>query len=327
MCFEIVRWEMVLKKAFCFCLLAVVSVLLGVCCVWQPAIGACHENSNCWMSFLDDDRALTGLSIPGTHDTLALYDFLIGETAACQVMNLADQLDAGVRYIDVRVSKHGDGTLGIYHGIKYMHVNLDDVIAICREFLLRNPSEFVIMKIRQEVFQGHGSGEVFADDIDRMIDSDPGIWYLGSALPSRLKDVRGRILLFREYAGDTAGSRGFLIYGGSNSDVLIASGAAAVGSDERAKTVEEKWRIVLDYIRGREAATDDGRMFKHEASAYNERIFGLPNIGDVASYVNPRISSEMKRLAGSGIPLGILACDKMTRDLAYDIYSVNGGLE
>src|SRR5690606_14158510 len=66
-----------------------------------------------WMGALPGDLRLDQLSIPGTHDTCAFYG---GPLIACQRMPLKQQLEAGIRFLDIRC-KNGDDKLYIYHGI------------------------------------------------------------------------------------------------------------------------------------------------------------------------------------------------------------------
>ncbi|KAG1926597.1 PLC-like phosphodiesterases superfamily protein [Pimephales promelas] len=56
-----------------------------------------------WMETLDDDKLISTLTIPGTHDALALYG---GPFAKCQAWSLEDQLKAGIRYFDLRTMKN-----------------------------------------------------------------------------------------------------------------------------------------------------------------------------------------------------------------------------
>ncbi|XDV40860.1 hypothetical protein PO909_009859, partial [Leuciscus waleckii] len=54
-----------------------------------------------WMETLDNETLISTLTIPGSHDAMALYG---GPLAKCQAWSLEDQLKAGIRYFDLRVS-------------------------------------------------------------------------------------------------------------------------------------------------------------------------------------------------------------------------------
>jgi 1-phosphatidylinositol phosphodiesterase len=71
-----------------------------------------------WMAEIKDDTLLSMLSIPGTHETMALYGVggvlppgvpvppligqIVDDIVICQSMSLWDQLMSGVRVLDIR---------------------------------------------------------------------------------------------------------------------------------------------------------------------------------------------------------------------------------
>ena len=67
------------------------------------------------MGTVDESLPLWSLTIPGTHDTLARFG---GDLAICQSLSLPEQLEAGVRFLDVR-ARHLKNKLPIHHGILY----------------------------------------------------------------------------------------------------------------------------------------------------------------------------------------------------------------
>ncbi|WP_165699634.1 phosphatidylinositol-specific phospholipase C domain-containing protein [Chimaeribacter californicus] len=99
-----------------------------------------------WMSDIDDSTPLGRLSIPGTHDSGSRYG---GAAIANQVMTISQQLNAGIRYLDIRV-RHIDNHFAIHHGPVYQHLNFDDVLSQTAAFLAANPTEIVFMRIKEE---------------------------------------------------------------------------------------------------------------------------------------------------------------------------------
>ncbi|MFS2326314.1 phosphatidylinositol-specific phospholipase C domain-containing protein [Brucella sp. H1_1004] len=102
---------------------------------------------NSWMSAVDSNRSLAKMTIMGTHDSCAFHEILgIGR---CQTISLSDQLNKGVRYLDIRccVSK---GSFEMHHGSINEKLNFDDVMNELRSFLNKNPSETFFMRIKQE---------------------------------------------------------------------------------------------------------------------------------------------------------------------------------
>jgi len=86
---------------------AVLAVLMTAITLSANAAG------NNWMASLNSGLYLSQFSIPGTHETMALYESLSG-TAKCQNLSLSSQLDAGVRFVDIRC-RHLNNTFVIHH--------------------------------------------------------------------------------------------------------------------------------------------------------------------------------------------------------------------
>lgn len=71
-----------------------------------------------WMQDLDDNTNVSNLSIPGTHDsaTYAVPCNGFPKLSQCQVMNINEQLNCGIRYLDIRI-RQIDGEVIMCHGI------------------------------------------------------------------------------------------------------------------------------------------------------------------------------------------------------------------
>lgn len=310
-----------LKKRFVLCLISLLIVFLIISCNWIPDTNKNYSGSSSWMSNLSDSTRLTDITIPATHDSLALYDYIIAGTSRNQELSLYEQLNAGIRCVDIRVSKQANGDLAIYHGLTYMYINLEDVFNITYKFLQENPTETVLMMIREEVFESSGDGSSFASDIDNLIDKNSAFWYLGTTIPANIGEVRGKIVLLRRYDGDTKDTRGIYIRNGHT--YFDEKGEYKIPS-RYIKTIEEKWEETEDYIYSRENSSYTSKLYYFTASAYKALIFGLPNIDSVASYINPKLTSLFKELKGNGkkYPF-MIACDKVYPELIYSIYSLN----
>ena len=85
-----------------------------------------------WMKEIAGSKYLSQLSIPGTHDSGALYS--IGDLAGkCQDLSIAKQLDAGARLLDIRLDVSG-GQLKVIHGIVDERDTFDNVVDVCKAF-------------------------------------------------------------------------------------------------------------------------------------------------------------------------------------------------
>lgn len=67
------------------------------------------------MKNIPDDTSFSSLNIPGTHDTMAIYPYFKMTLNVCQKWKLIDQLNSGIRFIDIRVMEDSKGQLPIYH--------------------------------------------------------------------------------------------------------------------------------------------------------------------------------------------------------------------
>lgn len=103
-----------------------------------------------WLSYIDDATYVSRLTIPGTHD--AATSTCQVPAGKCQVLTIAEQLDAGVRAFDLRPSMDDNSTLGnIYHSILDTGVSMSGAMSVFDSFLLAaHPGEFVIVLMRYE---------------------------------------------------------------------------------------------------------------------------------------------------------------------------------
>lgn len=150
------------------------------------------EKYSTWMSRLPDDVLLSQLSLPGTHDSCALYDGLSFGFAKCQQWQLADQLRSGIRFIDVRCRHIGD-RFQIYHGVINQHMTFDEVRDVCQKFLKDHPSECIVMSVKEES-TADGNSQSFAETFADSTKSDGKLWHISHDVP-QLDAVRGRIVL------------------------------------------------------------------------------------------------------------------------------------
>ncbi|MFK7753709.1 MAG: hypothetical protein AB8B51_14295 [Sedimentitalea sp.] len=110
-----------------------------------------------WMGKLSNYTVLGEISIPGSHNSLALDCGLICTT---QRWSLGDQLDAGVRFFDIRVERV-DGVLQVRHGSSDLGVELLEVMWAFTTWLEKNPSEALIVVLQEQ--EPDSDEESFAD--------------------------------------------------------------------------------------------------------------------------------------------------------------------
>ena len=77
--------------------------------------------------------------------------------ARCQTMSLLDQLEAGVRFLDIRC-RHFHRSFLIHHDRVYQGTTFDQVLDVALQFLTDNPTETILMRLKKEyVDEGNGN--------------------------------------------------------------------------------------------------------------------------------------------------------------------------
>lgn len=190
-----------------------------------------------WMRDIADNARVVSLSIPGTHSSCSIGGIL--GFSKTQDLDLSDQLNAGIRFLDVRLS-HYQNNLFVHHDIVHMGKSYADVLTICSNFLKQHPSETILMSVKDEgrwdsAFGKFAPSRVFGksrgDPMNWVIRSisfedafkartwerveDPSLFYnLASPLPdgksgntnltskTTLGEVRGKIILLRRFEAD-----------------------------------------------------------------------------------------------------------------------------
>lgn len=163
-----------------------------------------YVDEPCWMKYVDDNKFLDELSIPGTHDsgTCSVDNDTEPQSSQvkCQQDYIPTQLLEGIRYFDIRLGKGDDP--GIDHGIFYLlkkdgnYLHLSDVIGYFKTFLNENPSEALIM------LASRGNDEATDESITtafaKVMADNPNLFYTSSHVPT-LGEVRGKIVLLRRF--------------------------------------------------------------------------------------------------------------------------------
>ena len=151
-----------------------------------------------WMRNLPGSLALKDISIPGTHDTMSFYG---GDAVQTQSMSLDNQLLAGIRMLDIRCRRI-DNKFAIHHGFVYQHANFDDVLQSVTRFLAANPSETVMMRVGEEYNAANTNlsfAEIFMNYANDARYSQ--YFWRGNSSNVALKEVRGKIVLMRNFSG------------------------------------------------------------------------------------------------------------------------------
>lgn len=167
-----------------------------------------------WMSYLSDEVYLKDLSIVGTHNTMTYGNANLPDIVNGQSLDLKTQLQAGIRYLDIRV-RHINGVFASHHGAFFNNAMFGDTLREMVNFLKENPSEVLIMRLRHEcnggAFGCSDAGNVddqgkpisFVQTLHRYLDPIEKFIYQENRSFPQLKAVRGKILIQRDFNGDT----------------------------------------------------------------------------------------------------------------------------
>jgi 1-phosphatidylinositol phosphodiesterase len=270
-----------------------------------------------WMSAIDEAVSIRDMSIPGTHESASRY----GAISKCQNLNLTEQLERGIRFLDIRCkyrSSDGNVFFPVHHSIDYQHINLVEyaaggdgasVEAQCIDFLRKHPSETILLNLQQTVTDdGPPFGAKFMNVIN------PDYWHLGTVIPA-LKNVRGRIVLIRAndpvFHGD-----GWSLPTGQP----IGLEWTGFKHNGRTNTAPFETQNLWDNTNGTEKGAQVEDFLDRAAAGkeYRDWIYlnflsyANSNIGNAASDINNRILQYIKtqpQLADKTKRLGVLPMD------------------
>lgn len=202
----------------------VACVMLLGCGSNPPPLMLGSSQPSDWMALFSDDTPISVLSIPGTHDTCTYTqgDLVGAGYVKTQERSIVDQLDNGIRFLDIRCRLIGNG-FAIHHGPVFLGMTFQDVINDCKSFLQAHLTETILMDVGHE-YEDQDSTlsfhQVFLNyyNANRYLDGNRDLWYLGTTIPT-LGQVRGKIVLIRSFDLDPGATAiGIGMPGGQNSD-------------------------------------------------------------------------------------------------------------
>ncbi|XP_020781526.2 1-phosphatidylinositol phosphodiesterase [Boleophthalmus pectinirostris] len=238
-----------------------------------------------WMSQLPDAQPLSEVTMPGTHNTMALFG---GIYAECQTWSLASQLRAGVRFLDIRV-RHVNGNLTIHHGVSYQRAHFGHVLEGVVDFLTEFPTETVLMRVKEEFSETNDIYGAVVDYIHRYAHWDL-LWH--SRLVPTLGEVRGKIIIMQDFSGPDLGMRYW---------------SMDIADDWKVPTllhVKEKWQSVHNHL---EAAPGGNLARIYLTFSSGAGLFAFPRA--VAQRVNLQLYEYLQAKTNLNQRLGIICMD------------------
>uniref|UniRef100_A0AAZ3Q235 Phosphatidylinositol-specific phospholipase C X domain-containing protein n=1 Tax=Oncorhynchus tshawytscha TaxID=74940 RepID=A0AAZ3Q235_ONCTS len=252
-----------------------------------------------WMADLPDSRPLSEVTMPGTHNTMAIYG---GALAECQSWSLASQLRAGVRFLDVRV-RHVRGNLTIHHGVSYQRAHFGDVLEGVADFLREYPSEMVLMRLKEEFSETFDIYGAVVSYIHLYADWDL-LWH--SRLMPTVGQARGKLIVLQDFGGPDLGMR---------------YSSLDIADDWKVPTllhVAEKWQSVHEHL---ETAHVGNKAYIFLTYGSGAGIFAYPNA--IAQRINARLYDYLMALMGQNRRFGIITMDFPASPLLQMIINFN----
>jgi len=238
-----------------------------------------------WMASIPDDRPLSEVTMPGTHNTMALYG---GVYAECQTWSLSSQLRAGIRFLDVRV-RHVRGNLTIHHGVSYQRAHFGHVLEGVSDFLRQYPSETVLMRVKEEFSETYDIYGAVVDYVHQYADWDL-LWH--SRLVPTMGEARGKLIVLQDFPGPDFGMR---------------YASLDIADDWKVPTllhVEEKWQSVYDHL---EAAPEGNKARIFLTFSSGAGVFAYPRA--VAQRINAQLHNYLKAKPDMNRRFGIICMD------------------
>ena len=312
------------RRLLALVLAALLLVLLGmlVLPLTEGADTAPVPGSADWMAALPDDTPLSALVIPGTHDSATQY-VQLAFFSKCQALSVGEQLEAGFRYLDIRLGDADKGGLPLLmHGFTKCKVSafgsaltLDKVLADCCGFLAQHPTETVLFVVKHE--HGEKPDAAMAEALENFIGARPYNWLVTDTMPT-LGEARGRLVLLRRWEG---GDGLPLLWEDQRGADDVSQNAAVTDEGAYRLWVQDRFEYGAD---DKWAAFTAGLNAPREAG---DVLLSFLSTKGTAKYGHPYQFAEklnQKLLALDSASLrGWIAVDFGTPKLAEHIYSTN----
>lgn len=305
--------------ASCISTFVAISALLAFADFTTMAKGSASSLN--WMKNIDGEKYISEISLPGSHDSGAKYS--IGDLSGkCQDVEIATQLTYGVRFLDIRLQYNGPGDFSIIHGIVDERRSYRDIHGDCIGFLERNPSETIIMSVKNEAGK---NDDVFAAEFEKIIDEHSDYWYVGNDIP-KLDQVRGKIVLFARYKNNNYGVSLGSDWRDPGSpddhntfDIVRDPYTYHIQDHYSLNKVEDKWQEAEECFTYTSNNTDKNVYCINFLSGVLKSGFPPTYSVPVAKYMNKQFLKEYKNYSS----MGTVLFDFVSEDLAKAVYERN----
>ena len=268
-------------------------------------------DDNCWMAQVDDNKKITELSIPGTHDSGALHS-IFDVSGKCQDLSIKSQLQIGVRFFDIRLQLVND-KFNIVHSFVDQKLYFEDVLYDMAKFIQENNSEFLIVSIKKEA-NDKNSTCLFEDVLLENFNKYNDIISYDDKLPEIVKQARGKIYVISRYDSTI----GVKAHDGWKDSTSFEIGNMYIQDNYCISDIEEKKNDIINTINY--ANTNAEKLVLNFTSCYLDYGFPPTYAATAARLINPWFNYYINN---HSLRLGIVISDFITEDMAKAIYKRN----
>ena len=264
-----------------------------------------------WMKKVSDDKLITTMSIPGTHDSGATHS-IFDVAGKCQDINIKTQLNIGVRFFDIRLQQVNDN-FNVVHSFVDQRTKFEKVLDDMASFVKKYPSEFLLVSIKEDA-SSKNSIRAFEDVLLENLNKHKDVISYDTTLPNTLKEARGKIFILSRYSSTI----GIDAYIGWQDDASFAFNNLYVQDNYYIDNVNDKIDDIQNTLNI--AKTNKDKLILNFTSCYLS--YGFPPTYSVppAKKINPWFIKQVSQNTDS---LGIIVADFITYEMANVIYRRN----
>ncbi len=287
-----------------------------------------------WMASIGDDKYISEITIPGTHNTCA-RNVVFGYSMRCQKTDVYEQLENGFRYLDMRIAvddSQDREAIKLVHKFASCHdsgsvfsnyLYLTDVTADLYKFLQKHPTETVIVNFKIED-DTHKTADI-QDMLLKEITTNKDYWYTGSEIPT-MSQARGRAVLATRFDDEAkSGITGLNMIWSEQDNTIPADIPYELNVSDDFKfwvqdrykySVEDKYQAVVEGLENCEV--DEETLFLNFVSTSGDGKIGHP-YGYAKTLNNMLMEYPLK----NETCYGTIIVDFGTPNLARHIYYSN----
>lgn len=264
-----------------------------------------------WMQKVNDDRLITTMSIPGTHDSGATHS-IFDVAGKCQDLNIKTQLKIGVRFFDIRLQQVDD-KFKVVHSFVDQNTKFEKVLNDMVNFIKKYPSEFLLVSIKEDA-NSKNSTKAFENVLLEYLNIHKDVISYDTSLPKTLKEARGKIYILSRYSSTI----GIDAYVGWQDDAAFSLNDMYIQDNYYIDNVEDKIKDIENTLQI--AKTNNDTLVLNFTSCYLS--YGFPPSYSVppAKKINPWF---IDKISEDNDNLGIIVADFISQEMANLIYRRN----